>query len=313
MDEFSLIYKYFSQWRARHPPVLGVGDDAALLAVPAGMELAVSADTLVAGVHFPLDTPPEHVGYKALAVNLSDLAAMGAQPAWFTLCLTLAEAKPAWLEAFSHGMRELAEDAGIALVGGDMTRGPLSITVQVLGWVPAGQALRRSGARPGDGIWVTGTVGGAGLGLRLWPEVRPNHPATPNAAITRLLRPIPRLAEGMALRGHASAAIDVSDGLAADLGHILDASRVGAIIDLASLPLDPALRQLPLATAWELALTAGDDYELCFTAPGTLASPETLEFATRIGVITAEPTRIFRTPDGGLWQAPAHTGWQHFK
>lgn len=299
MHEFILIERHFQHWPPqRHPPVLGIGDDAALLAVPPGRELVVAADTLVAGVHFPLDTAPEDIGFKALAVNLSDLAAMGADPAWFTLCLTCPHAEESWWSGFARGLREAAELGDIALVGGDTTRGPLSISIQVMGLVPAGQAIRRDGARVGEDLWVTGRLGEAGLDLQRWP--RP--------PFTRLTRPLPRLREGLALRGIASAMIDISDGLASDLRHLANASGVGFRVEIAALPLPR--ESLPPEEAWRLALTAGDDYELAFITPREQRQTvQALGEVTRIGEVTTSGIRFIR-PDGATWHPG--TGWSHF-
>jgi thiamine-monophosphate kinase len=277
VGEFSLIDKYFAaRGRARPDVVLGIGDDAALLRCPPGQLLVVSIDTLVSGVHFPANTAAADVGYKALAVNLSDLAAMGAEPAWATLALTLPGEDEAWIAAFCDGFFELAESTGVALIGGDTTRGPLTVTIQVHGWVPPQQALLRSGARPGDLVYVSGTIGDAGLGLA-HAQGRCNlDPGVASDCVRRLARPQPRLELGHALRGVASAAIDVSDGLSADLGHILRRSGVGALLELDSLPWSAAFRAnaacaeglvvqqvdgVPAAAAFSLC--AGDDYELC--------------------------------------------------
>lgn len=332
MSEFALIRTHFARLGVeRGDVVLGVGDDCALLRVPPDQELAVSIDTLVAGVHFLADVDPEALGHKCLAVGLSDLAAMGAEPAWATLALTLPAEDPAWLGAFAAGFDALARAHGVALVGGDTTRGPLSITVQVHGLVPAGRAIRRSGARPGDLVCVSGTLGDAGLALRglLAGE--------PVAAFlrARLERPTPRLALGLALRGRATAMIDISDGLLADLGHILEESgarsgalgpqSLGAEIRLADLPLSPPLRAHLDGTPydWALPLASGDDYELCFTLPpDQLASLAALSRRldcplTPIGHILAgtgggaETGLICRCPDGGTW-TPPRTGFNHF-
>jgi len=292
LDEFGLIRRYFTRPgvapNAGAPGLrLGIGDDAALLDLPAGETLAVTTDTLVAGRHFPHDASAFDIGWKALAVNLSDLAAMAARPLGVTLALTLPEADEAWLAGFSAGFFALADAQGVPLIGGDTTRGPLSITVTALGGVPAGQALRRDGARAGDLLYVSGTLGDAGLGLALALDALPAPVAAPVAALpaaarelalARLHRPTPRLAAGLALRGLASAAMDVSDGLAQDLGHLLSASAgadgaLGAELALERLPLSPALAALAAqggavrdqALGW--ALSAGDDYELLFAVP----------------------------------------------
>lgn len=331
MSEFALIRTHFARLGAeRGDVVLGVGDDCALLRVPPDQELAVSIDTLVVGVHFLADVDPRALGYKCLAVGLSDLAAMGATPAWATLALTLPAEDPAWLGAFAAGFDALARAHGVALVGGDTTRGPLSITVQVHGLVPAGQAIRRSGARPGDLVCVSGTLGDAGLALRGLLA------GDPVAAFprTRLERPTPRLALGLALRGRATAMIDISDGLLADLGHILEESAaragapgpqpLGAEIRLADLPLSPPLRAHLAGTQdWALPLASGDDYELCFTLPpDQLASLAALSQRldcplTPIGRILAGTEGdagtglICRCPDGSTW-TPQRMGFNHF-
>lgn len=269
LSEFSIIEHYFTRRHRRADVVLGVGDDAALLAVPPGMQLAVCVDALVAGRHFPLETRPEAVGYKALAVNLSDLAAMGAEPAWATLALTLPEADERFLAGFAAGFYRLAERYGIELVGGDTVRGPLQVVVQLQGLVPAGAALTRAGARPGDRLFVTGTLGDAGAGLAL-VQGAPACDGAHDAFLRRRLDyPEPRVAAGRSLCGIASAAIDVSDGLLADLGHILDASGVGAELALDAIPFSDALKSCvgDGAQRLRLALTSGDDYELCFTVP----------------------------------------------
>jgi thiamine-monophosphate kinase len=314
--EFDLIESLRARARGRPDVLLGIGDDAALLQPPPGHELVLCTDTLVAGVHFPEDTAAADIGWKALAVNLSDLAAMAAEPAWFTLALSLPQAGAHWLEGFADGLFELAEQAGIALVGGDTTRGPLTITVTAAGLVPAGQALRRAGARPGDEVWVTGTLGDAAGALAQWQA---REPASAKLRY-RLDRPEPRLAAGRALRGLASACIDISDGLLADLGHVLAASGCGARLDLGRLPTSqPLARHFGEPRRWELQLTGGDDYELCFTAPPgrALAIEQALAAAgagaTVIGQLHAGEGIELRTPEGEAWQPPARAGWRHFE
>ncbi len=301
---------------AARPDVgLGIGDDCALLDVPEGMQLAVSTDTLVAGVHFPPETAAADIGYKALAVNLSDLAAMGAEPAWFSLALTVPEMEWDWLRGFADGLLELAKEHDIALIGGDTTRGPLSITVIVHGLVPAGQALRRRGARVGDDIWITGSPGDAAAALR-----QLGGPMQSMKLRHRLNRPTPRVQAGLALRGLAHAAIDVSDGLAQDLGHILAASGVGAELDLGRLPVSSSLLDFfPDDDArWRLQLAGGDDYELCFTAPASeafaieLAMAQLGVSASVIGHITVEPGLRCLRPDGGELVLE-HAGYRHFE
>ncbi|MDH4275161.1 MAG: thiamine-phosphate kinase, partial [Gammaproteobacteria bacterium] len=220
-----------------------------------------------AGVHFPLDTPPYDIGYKAVAVNLSDMAAMGAQPRWMTLALTLPQADTDWVQAFADGLFAAAQAFDVALIGGDTTRGPLTISIQIAGTLPPDRALRRTGAQVGDAVYVSGTLGDAGLGLAFAQGKCILSTADGEYCLQRLRRPTPRVALGLALRGIATSAIDVSDGLSADLAHILTASRVGASLNLDALPLSPALRRLSAADATQYALHSGDDYELCFTAP----------------------------------------------
>lgn len=274
MGEFELIDRYFraagsALARRRGDVVLGIGDDAALLRVPPGRELVAALDTLVQGRHFPVGCPAESIGHRALAVNLSDLAAMGAEPAWFLLALTLPVADEGFLEPLSRGLFALAHAHGVALVGGDTTAGPLSLSVQALGTVPAGQALRRSGASPGDLLYVSGTPGDAAAGLALL-QSRGAQSAHEHERqlLQRFLFPEPRVELGLQLRGIASACIDVSDGLAADAGRLAAASGCGVAIDSALLPHSQALRACCNADeSLSLALRGGDDYELCFTVP----------------------------------------------
>jgi thiamine-monophosphate kinase len=266
MTEFDLIRRYFT--RPTPGALLGVGDDAALLQVSDGNVLAVSTDMLVSGTHFLPDADPFLLGHKTLAVNLSDMAAMGALPRWATLAIALPEANETWLEKFSAGFFALAQQYGVDLVGGDTTRGPLNLCVTIFGEVPAQQALRRDGAQLGDEVWVSGKLGDAALALaHLQGHILLSDPEYA-ACAAALHQPQPRIALGLALRGIASSAIDVSDGLLADLGHILDASRLAARIEFPALPVSPVLRghiQHPLAM--QCVLSGGDDYELCFTAP----------------------------------------------
>jgi thiamine-monophosphate kinase len=272
LGEFALIDRYFRPLGiARRADVeIGIGDDGALLIPPPGQRLVAAIDTLVAGRHFLPDCDPAAIGHRALAVNLSDLAAMGADPAWCLLALTLPAADDAFLRRFAQGFGALADIAGIALVGGDTTAGPLTVTVQVLGFVPPGLALTRSGGAAGDLVFVSGTPGDAAGGLRVLqdsPAARDLAPA-PTQLVHRFLYPEPRLALGRALRGIASACIDVSDGLAADLAHVARASGCGAQLQVEDLPLSEALRErFDADTAVDLALRGGDDYELCFTVP----------------------------------------------
>ncbi len=262
MAEFKLIDRFRQRNKVQRKDVLqGIGDDCARVEMPQGYELAITSDTLCEGVHFPQGTSAHAIGYKALAVNLSDLAAMGAQPSWVTLALTLPQHNARWLDDFAEGFFTLAERHNVQLIGGDTTQGPLSITVQAHGFIPAGKAITRSGAKPGDYICVTGTLGQAGLEL-----LKLNGGIQRKTPYNRLNYPEPRIEAGIALREIASAAIDVSDGLIADLGHILDAGQVGARVVLEELPLSVTMMQdQDPAKMLELALTAGDDYEICFT------------------------------------------------
>jgi thiamine-monophosphate kinase len=321
--EFDLIRRFFTEQSVRRSDVvLGIGDDAALLSPPAGASLVVSTDTLIAGVHFPVDTDAHAVGYKALAVNLSDMAAMGAEPAWISLAISLPEKDNAWLTEFSRGLFALASEFDVQLIGGDTTRGPLCLSVQILGFVPEGQALRRSGAQAGDGVFLTGTIGDAGLGLLLkqgrQPAPQPIDKDSSRYLIQRLEYPTPRIAAGLALRGLATSAIDISDGLAADLGHVLTASAMGADIEIDRLPLSEAFRSLAAQGDWRQAISAGDDYELCFTAPMALEAAilERLRAVdcpcVRIGEITALPG--LRWYDAEHHEQPVNqAGFDHFQ
>ncbi|MGE0971624.1 thiamine-phosphate kinase [Klebsiella sp. WOUb02] len=268
--EFSLIARYFDRVKSMRLDVeTGIGDDCALLNIPDKKTLAISTDTLVAGNHFLPDIDPADLAYKALAVNLSDLAAMGAEPAWLTLALTLPEVDEAWLESFSDSLFMLLNYYDMQLIGGDTTRGPLSMTLGIHGFVPPGRALKRSGAKPGDWIYVTGTPGDSAAGLAILQErLAVDDAADADYLLARHLRPMPRVLQGQALRDLASSAIDLSDGLVSDLGHILKASGCGARIDLDAMPLSEALqRQVASETALRWALSGGEDYELCFTVP----------------------------------------------
>lgn len=267
MHEFDIIKRYFKQKTLSRSDVkLGIGDDCALLSIPKHQLLAVSIDTLVEGLHFPINTPAYDIGFKSLAVNLSDLAAMGAEPAWITLALTMPKANENWLQAFSQGLFELAQEYNLQLIGGDTTRGPLTITIQIHGFLPEKQALRRNGAKVGDKIYVSGPLGDAGLGLQIALgkiKVKADDEAY---LLQRLNRPNPRVKLGLFLRDFAHSAIDISDGLLADLEHILSESKVGATIYTTLIPLSNELKRNASAEeAIHLALTAGDDYELCFT------------------------------------------------
>lgn len=268
--EFDLIARYFDRFRSNRRDVeLGIGDDCALLTVADKQLLAISTDTLVSGIHFLPDIDPADLGYKSLAVNLSDLAAMGADPAWLSLALTLPNVNEDWLQAFSDSLFDQLNYYGMQLIGGDTTRGPLSLTLTIQGLVPEGRALTRAGARIGDWIYVTGTLGDSAAGLAiLQNELLVDNDSDREELIHRHLRPQPRVLQGQALRDLASSAIDISDGLTSDLQHILKASKCGARIELGALPYSAALlRQVDAEQALRWALSGGEDYELCFTVP----------------------------------------------
>lgn len=296
MNEFELIERYFSRPPRSTSVALSVGDDAALLVPSPGCELAVSVDMLVEGRHFFADVDPEALGHKTLAVNLSDMAAMGATPRWALLAGALPDNDPAWLEAFARGFHALADAYGVDLVGGDTTRGPRNLCVTILGEVPAGKALRRDSARPGDEIYVSGSLGDAALAVAALDGRIVLDAAALRTARARLDMPQPRIALGIALRDIASAAIDISDGFTGDLGHVLERSHVGAVVELGAIPHSRALAAKlagsERAIALECLLAGGDDYELLFAAPPTLA-PRIADIArnlalplTRIGSIT---------------------------
>jgi len=305
---------------ARDDVALGIGDDAALTDLAPGRQLVACTDTLVAGVHFPDGTAPEDVGWKSLAVNLSDLAAMGATPAWALLALTVPDADARFIESFAAGFAALARAHDVALIGGDTTQGPLSITVTALGTVPAGEALTRAGARVGDAVFVTGTLGDAAGALRvsLPPHAGKGAGDGWEPLLGRLNRPEPRVAAGLALRGIANACIDVSDGLLADLGHTCVASGVRAEVDVDALPLSSSLTAtFDTATCSELALAGGDDYELCFT----VADAREAEMQAALARQGCEATRIGRIVAGsgvcvldarGDEVAAPRSGWEHF-
>lgn len=321
--EFDLIERLQQRAIARGDVRLGIGDDAAIVAPPPGHDLVISMDTLVAGVHFAAHASTRDLGWKSLAVNLSDLAAMGATPAWALLSLTLPSADAAFVEEFSDGFCELAAQHHVALIGGDTTRGPLSISVVVHGFVPPGQALRRDGAHVGDEVYVSGTLGDAAAGLRCMDR-RATLPFLAGAVdardglLARLHRPTPRVATGTTLRGQASACIDISDGLLADLGHIASRSGVGIDVDAIDLPASSALLDLFDATD-RLALQAsgGDDYELAFCLPPARVADVLRDLArigggaTRIGrVVEGRGVRLLDAQGGEIMLA--RHGWEHF-
>ena len=313
MGEFELIERFFK--RPARRAALGVGDDCALWQPAPGMQLAISSDMLVEGRHFLSTVDPARLGHKALAVNLSDLAACGATPLAFTLALALPRADESWLGGFAHGLLQLADAHGCELIGGDTTQGPLNICITVFGEVPPGDALLRSRAQPGDDIYVSGTLGDARLALEVFRGGQVLDGAALEQARARLEQPTPRVALGVALRAIANAAVDISDGLLGDLGHILQRSGVGAQIDTQWIQtpglfrdqpagISPLLGALPFTRRLDLALAGGDDYELCFTAPVDqrelvhAAAWETNTPICRIGRITAEPGLRVLDPQG---------------
>lgn len=318
--EFQIIQQFFRREQAERPAegvLLGIGDDCALLQIQDGKQLAVSVDTLVCGVHFPTDADAELIAERALRTNLSDLAAMGADPLWFTLALTLPEAKEDWLRSFSRGLFACAREYNIALVGGDTTSGPLTITVQVMGAVAPGKAMRRDGANIGDFVLVTNFLGDGAAALAVIEGRVTCDESITNYLHERFYRPVPRLHESALIREFATAALDISDGLVADLQHICDASDVGAVIDVENLPLSPAMHRLNnRAQALEWALGGGDDYELCFTvAPEKMADVAMLIAqgklnATVIGEIIPG-NRVVCEFDGEPFEF-ANAGYQHF-
>jgi thiamine-monophosphate kinase len=333
LGEFDLIWRFFkagSESMAQTQTdqvLLGIGDDCALLQPDATQSLAVTSDMLVEGRHFFAGANAEWLGHKALAVNLSDLAAMGAKPVGFTLALALPNANADWLAQFSQGLFRLAQQWQCPLIGGDTTQGPLTICITALGYVPAGDAIKRSGAKVGDDIWVSGTLGDARLALGALRSEWPLDPSSLEAVLPRMHQPEPRIALGLQLRGVASSALDVSDGLLGDLRHILNASQVNAEVLIDQLPTSPTLAEQTQGLRRQCAAKGGDDYELCFTAPkNKRAEIESLSTAllplTRIGSISsasngAKPTLILRDANGNLLSAADSSmlsqSFDHFK
>jgi len=314
MSEFDLIRRHFT--RATPNTFLGIGDDAALLQVNEGNVLVVSSDILISGIHFFPDAEPFKLGHKTLAVNLSDMAAMGGMPRWVTLSVALPDADEPWLERFSSGFFELAQQHGVELVGGDTTRGPLTLCVTILGEVPARHALRRSGAQIGDEIWISGTLGDAALALAHLQGNIELEACDYDCCALALHQPQPRVSLGLALRGIASSAIDVSDGLLGDLGHVLDASGVGAEVEFDQLPASRVLRKIESFDRY--ILSGGDDYELCFTAPAKWHA-EIMGIGSRIGLplacignIVAGRDCIVHDAAGNLFEAEAGS-YDHFR
>jgi thiamine-monophosphate kinase len=321
LGEFELIRRFFvrADSAARDPNVLlGIGDDAALLNLPQGADLVVAVDTIVAGRHFPDGTDARSIGHRALAVNLSDMAAMGAMPAWATLALTMPSADSDWLEKFAAGLLDLADAHSVALVGGDTTRGPLTVSVQILGSVPHGRALRRGGGAAGDILAVSGTLGDAAAGLA-FRHASPAAPRSPEAEILiqRFDYPTPRVALGLAARGIASAAMDLSDGLIGDLPKLADACGLAAHVCIEALPLSGALRKsVSLGQARDWALAGGDDYELLLAVPANRFT-ELQDAANQLN-LTLTPIGELHAGAGVTWSlngedfAPVVSGYDHF-
>ncbi len=307
MDEFEIIRRYFDRGIPTEGTVVGIGDDGAIVSPSPGKQLVAVVDTLVEDVHFPAGLGPDDIGYRAVAVNLSDVAAMGADPRWMTLSLAMPVANERWLQYFSEGLLAAAAEHAVQLVGGDTTSAPqIVVSVQVLGEVETGRAILRNGARPGDTIFVTGTVGDAAAGLHGL-----EHGGVPKELASRFSRPSARVRYGQSLVGIATAAIDISDGLYADLGKLLAASGVGAEIDIGSLPISTALREsFPVAEQRNFALTGGDDYELCFTSASDPPDPGFMAL-TAIGTVV-EGKGINCTIDGEPVEFD-DPGYLHFK
>jgi thiamine-monophosphate kinase len=315
LGEFDIIARYFASHDHRADVLLGVGDDAAVLDVRGDRRLVVAIDTIVEGVHFPRSIDASAIGYRALAVNLSDIAAMGAEPAWMTLSLSLPEASEPWIEGFASGLLELAEQHDVALVGGDTVRGPLVVTIQLAGWVEEDKWLTRAGARPGDLLMISGIPGEAAAGLHV---IQQHMPLTETAAQLqwRFLRPRPRVALGRQLRTVATAAMDVSDGLLTDLQKLCAASHCGAVLEIDALPASAAMRELfDEDTTIDYALAGGDDYELIFTLPpdrlpALLAERDPAVPLTTIGIITSG-SGVQCKRQGAAFK-PRRTGYDHF-
>ncbi|MFK3973860.1 thiamine-phosphate kinase [Pseudomonas sp. NPDC087358] len=318
MGEFELIRNYFAAAPCAQPGegvALGIGDDCALLAVAAGEQLAISTDTLVAGVHFPDGCDPFLLGQRALGVSASDLAAMGAKPLAFTLALTLPDVSAHWLQAFARGLNEMAQGCAMRLIGGDTTRGPLSLTLSVFGSVPAGLALTRGGARPGDLLCVGGPLGDAAGALPLVLNQRSTEASTTQALLARYWSPQPQLALGQALRGKATSALDISDGLLADCGHIALASGVRLLVERDKVPMsDPLLAFFGPEAALDAALSGGDDYRLAFTLPPSLLA-ELLGEGWPVCVIgrAVEGQGVVLIDEQGQDVTPSTRGYQHFR
>lgn len=317
MNEFSLINSYFkSISHQRSDVVFGIGDDAACLHVPQGMDLLVSTDTLVAGVHFLADWDAYDIAIRSVNVNVSDMAAMGATPCWISLALTIPAVDEVWLRRFSEGLQKVVHDTHLALVGGDTTRGPMSLTITIHGLTPSGCAVRRDGASIGDKIIVSGDLGGAAQAVAFLKEPSLDE-KTESILMNKLRRPLPRVDLIPLLRRYATAAIDISDGLSADLSHILDASHVGACLMRDAIPVHPLVRQIQQDNALDFALSGGDDYELCFTIPASKEAEFLNELkrnrldCTVIGTIEAEPGLRIKTLTGAVMPVQIK-GYSHF-
>jgi thiamine-monophosphate kinase len=319
LGEFDLIQKYFTSPSIRSDVSLGVGDDCAIVSVPPGKQLAISTDTLVDAVHFPSDTEPADIAYKAVAVNLSDLAAMGATPAWLTLALSMPSVDLDWIKAFSESFIMTAGRYNAQLIGGDITRGPLSVTVQAMGLIDPAYCMRRDRANPGDLIYVSGTLGDAAMGLRIWQQGQ-GADADEAWLIDRLKHPEPRVDLGIQVAAYCNCAIDISDGLIADLGHILAASGCGATVYTDRIPLSHQLLEQTIdrdAVDWELVLTGGDDYELCLVVTAAnedrlLAVATELSLPlTRIGVIEQQQS-LSIIDRAGTKLVLDRPGYEHF-
>ncbi len=319
LKEFDLIGRYFADGgHQRKDVIIGIGDDCAVTSLAPNQQLAVTTDTLLCGVHFLPDTPARSVAYKAVAVNLSDLAAMGAEPAWISLSLSLPEFDDAWLEEFAAGLYELTQYYSVQLIGGDTVKGPLALTITAQGFIPPNNALRRSGARPGDWVFATGSLGDAGAGLDILQGKINADYTQRDYLVNKHLYPSPRVAAGTAIRRIASACIDVSDGLIADLQHILHASKCGAQLHVEKLPLSESLLAcVGQEQAIQYALTAGDDYELVFTVSeenkGILETSlsSTNVKATCIGQITGQGSKLELKFNDAPFAAPEKGGYQH--
>ena len=320
LNEFELIEKYFKKLTAPGPDVIcGIGDDGAVIKVPNGSELVVSVDTLVSGIHFFPSVSPYDLGYKSLAVNISDIAAMGASPKWAMLSLTLPEVDDLWLQGFTAGFSELANKYSIALVGGDLSTGPLSVSVQILGICDEGKSLKRNGAQSGDDIYISGYPGAAGYAFSCLSSGKDQTSSKPDYCNDRLLKPEPRVALGERLVDLATSAVDISDGLASDLGHIVNASEVGASIMLNRIPLHEEIKNIKdEKEMWETVLSFGDDYELCFTIPESNRQKiseiiSDLDYpVTRIGKIDTTIEINWLLASGDKF-SPGNTGYKHFQ